>query len=573
MQKVLTAEQMREVDRLTTTRYGIPSIILMENAAHAVARVITEKLGGSVKGKSILILCGKGNNGGDGAALARILGISGAFADVVLFGKVKDTNGDARINFNVLCSDGYEEDDECSSAFCNLREIQSKDEWNVFQLHHWQDADVVVDAIFGTGLTRPLDIWLYNVIHELNFLGEDTELKPRLRIAIDIPSGLNADSGEQLDIAFESDVTVTFTAPKAGNVLPGSARFNGELIVAEIGSDPELIDGQPSQLYVTETEDASDWFEKSAFSNNDYKNKRGHTLIIAGSEDYSGAAVMCGNSAMRSGVGLTTLLVPGSCKVEVASRVIPEVIVRTLAETDGEVSSAEFAANEKLFGQANSILVGPGLKATDKGVEKLVREIIENRTVPVVVDAGALWFLNPPGSLVHKPARITQDGARVDQSNSEIALADARACATDLLPLILTPHEGEFLRLLGTDDKSVIQDRVAAVRDYAVANNVILVLKGERVLIGSPDGRVVVNPTGNSGLGKAGNGDTLAGILAGFVAQAVKFHIDIFETIVAAVYVAGMAGDVAEKKFGKRVMTASDVRECLLDVFAEFEKI
>lgn len=570
---MLTAEQMREVDRLTTTRYGIPSIILMENAAHAVARVITEKLGGSVKGKSILILCGKGNNGGDGAALARILGISGAFVDVVLFGKVKDTNGDARINFNVLCSDGYEEDDECSSAFCNLREIQSKDEWNVFQLHHWQDADVVVDAIFGTGLTRPLDIWLYNVIHELNFLGEDTELKPRLRIAIDIPSGLNADSGEQLDIAFESDVTVTFTAPKAGNVLPGSARFNGELIVAEIGSDPELIDGQPSQLYVTETEDASDWFEKSAFSNNDYKNKRGHTLIIAGSEDYSGAAVMCGNSAMRSGVGLTTLLVPGSCKVEVASRVIPEVIVRTLAETDGEVSSAAFAANEKLFGQANSILVGPGLKATDKGVEKLVREIIENRTVPVVVDAGALWFLNPPGSLVHKPARITQDGARVDQSNSEIALADARACTTDLPPLILTPHEGEFLRLIGTDDKSVIQDRVAAVRDYAVANNVILVLKGERVLIGSPDGRVVVNPTGNSGLGKAGNGDTLAGILAGFVAQAVKFHIDILETIVAAVYVAGMAGDVAEKKFGKRVMTASDVRECLLDVFAEFEKI
>lgn len=280
---------------------------------------------------------------------------------------------------------------------------------------------------------------------------------------------------------------------------------------------------------------------------------------------------------MRSGVGLTTLLVPGSCKVEVASRVIPEVIVRTLAETDGEVSSAAFAANEKLFGQANSILVGPGLKATDKGVEKLVREIVESRTVPVVVDAGALWFFNPPGSTVHKPAReqgrVRQAGAEVYRSSSEIALADARACTTDLPPLILTPHEGEFLRLIGTDDKSVIQDRVAAVRDYAVANNVILVLKGERVLIGSPDGRVVVNPTGNSGLGKAGNGDTLAGILAGFVAQAVKFHIDILETIVAAVYVAGMAGDVAEKKFGKRVMTASDVRECLLDVFAEFEKI
>jgi len=135
--------------------------------------------------------------------------------------------------------------------------------------------------------------------------------------------------------------------------------------------------------------------------------------------------------------------------------------------------------------------------------------------------------------------------------------------------LILTPHEGEFMRLLGTDDKDVIKDRVAAVRDFAVKNKVILVLKGERVLIGSPDGRVVVNPTGNSGLGKAGNGDTLAGILAGFVAQAVRFEIDFFETVVAAVYVAGLAGDIAEKKYGKRVMTASDVRECLSEAFAE----
>ena len=138
-------------------------------------------------------------------------------------------------------------------------------------------------------------------------------------------------------------------------------------------------------------------------------------------------------------------------------------------------------------------------------------------------------------------------------------------------PLILTPHEGEFLRLLGTDDKDVIKDRVAAVREFSQKHSVILVLKGERVLIGEPGGRVVVNPTGNSGLGKAGNGDTLTGILAGFVAQASKLGIDIFETVIAAVYVAGMAGDIAEKKYGKRVMTASDVRECLTDVFAEFE--
>ncbi len=569
MQKVLTAEQMREVDRLTTERYGIPSILLMENAAHAVARVITEKFGGSVKGKSVLILCGKGNNGGDGAALARQLGLAGAFIDVVLFGRLKDTKGDARTNFGVLCSEDFEFEDELSSVFCELREIESKDAWNTFQLHNWHNADVVVDAIFGTGLTRPLEIWLYNVIHELNFLGEDTERKPRLRVAIDVPSGLNADNGEQLDIAFQSDVTVTFTAPKAGNVLPGAARFNGDLVVAEIGSEPGLIDEQTSQMYLAERDDASNWLEETGFSSNDYKNKRGHTLIVAGSEDYSGAAVMCGNAAMRSGVGLTTLLVPASCKVEVASRVIPEVIVRELGETDGEVNLDALAANSDVIGQADSILVGPGLKVTDRGVERFVREIVTSRKVPVILDAGALG--------IYLPLKVGDVQPPATAGGSDSLQKPARSKGTDAEdvvnepPLILTPHEGEFMRLLGTDDKDAIKDRVAAVRDFAVEHDVILVLKGERVLIGSPDGRVVVNPTGNSGLGKAGNGDTLAGILAGFVAQAMEFEIDIFETVIAAVYVAGMTGDVAEKKYGKRVMTASDVRECLTEVFVELE--
>ncbi len=172
MQKVLTAAEMREVDRLTTEKYGIPSIILMENAAHAVASVITEKLGGSVKGKSILILCGKGNNGGDGAALARILGMNGAYVDTLLFGKIKETKGDARINFGVLCSENFEFDDVYSSNFGELREIGSKEEWVTFDLNQGQDIDVYVDAIFGTGLTRPIDIWLYNIIHDINFTGE-----------------------------------------------------------------------------------------------------------------------------------------------------------------------------------------------------------------------------------------------------------------------------------------------------------------------------------------------------------------------------------------------------------------
>ncbi|MGB7202530.1 MAG: NAD(P)H-hydrate dehydratase [Pyrinomonadaceae bacterium] len=536
MQKVLTAAQMREVDRLTTERYGIPSIILMENAAHAVARVITEKLGGSVQGKSILILCGKGNNGGDGAALARILGMQGAIVDVLLFAKIKETKGDARINFGVLCREDFEFEDVCMSNFGELREIQSQDECYEFYLHKGQYCDVFVDAIFGIGLTRPLDVWLYNIIHDINFANEGPTLKPRLTVSVDIPTGLNADSGERFAEPVRADVTVTFTAPKPGNILPDVAMFNGELIVADIGSPEELIDAQPSQLYLAEPSDAENWLEETEFSDDSYKNTRGHVLIIAGSESYSGAAVLAGNAAVRSGVGLVTLAAPKECKAEIASRLLPDVIL-TGIDTDSD--------SPELLAKTDAIAVGCGLSATDPAIERLVRTIINTRKVPVVIDAGALWFYSPFEA--NKP------------NDSEH-------------PLILTPHEGEFMRLLGTDDKAAIKDRVVAVREFATKHGVILVLKGERVLIGAPDGRVVVNPTGNSGLGKAGNGDTLTGILAGFVAQAAKMNIDIFETVVAAVYIAGMAGDVAEKKFGKRVMTASDVRECLVEVFAQFEE-
>jgi len=274
-------------------------------------------------------------------------------------------------------------------------------------------------------------------------------------------------------------------------------------------------------------EDAARWLKSSAFSDDDHKYKRGHALIIAGSESYSGAAVLAGNAAMRSGVGLVTLAVPDEIRSETAARALPEVIVRSFA--DG------------LESKVDATLIGCGVVASDVANEALFRKIIDERTKPVIVDAGALPFVSK----------------RADKSVGA--------------PLILTPHEGEFLRLLGAQYKSVISDRVAAVREFATAHNVILVLKGERVLIGAPDGRVVVNPTGNSGLGKAGNGDTLAGILVGFVAQAAKMNFDIFETVVAAVYIAGMAGDVAERKYGKRVMTASDVQECLVDVFAELE--
>jgi len=548
MQKVLTAAQMREVDRLTTERYGIPSIILMENAAHAVARVITEKLGGSVKGKSILILCGKGNNGGDGAALARILWQQDADVYLILFGKIADTKGDARTNFEFIANLS-----ERAAQFIDFWEIDDFSGFHALKegFLAQQRLDLIVDALFGTGVTRPVDEPFPGIVNSAN--NWITQSRKLPVVSVDLPSGLDADQSNAIGPRIDADCTVSITSPKVANVIPPTSEANGHLVIVNIGSPRELIDEQPSKLFVSEAWDAEYWLRRTRFFDDSFKNKRGHALVIAGSENYSGAAVLAGNSAIRSGVGLVTLACPGEAKTEIASRILPEVILATLG-------SKEF---DELAPKANAIAVGPGLSATDPDIESLVRKIVEERTTPVIVDAGALWFFSP----MRRPAREQGLNSQVESQ----ALTDVRA-STSKAPLILTPHEGEFMRLLGTDDKEAIKDRVAAVREFSQTNNVILVLKGERVLIGHPDGRVVVNPTGNSGLGKAGNGETVTGILAGFCAQAAAMEIDIFETVVAAVYIAGLAGDIAEDKYGKRVMTASDVRECLSEAFETIGK-
>jgi NAD(P)H-hydrate epimerase len=532
MQKVLTAEQMREIDRLTTERFGIPSILLMENAAHAAARVVIERLDGDVVGKAILVLCGKGNNGGDGAAVARILRQAGAETDVVLFGKVEDTKGDARANFQTTGT----------IADC-FQEIQSLKEWDKWFAGARQDWNVVIDAIFGTGLDQPVHDWLAHIIRQINIADDarhDSSGR-RLAVSIDIPSGLNADLAEPIGETFHADVTVTFTAPKFGNVLPPASRSNGRLVVADIGSPQELIDAVHSKVFLATREDAADWLRGAEYTPGSYKNRRGHALIIAGSKNYTGAAVLCGDSAIRSGTGLVTLAVPEGSRELVVARVSPEVMVRGISETPNG-SVAEKAVDEvgEFLGNVDVIAIGSGLSSQEQETGNFIRKMVEDRKMPIVIDADGLTAISP---------------FAISGSNE--------------LPLILTPHEGEFMRLLGSKDKSLLKDRVAAVRDFAVKHHVILVLKGERVLVGEPGGEVAVIPTGNPGLGKAGNGDTLTGIITGFAAQAVQMKLDMFETTVAAVYIAGMAGDIAESKWGKRVMTASDVRECFVEVFEE----
>lgn len=526
---------MREIDRVTTERHGVPSLELMENAAEATARVVTAR--GGVAGESILVLCGPGNNGGDGAAAARMLALEGAKIDVVLVARVDDTKGHARRNLEKLQSLAG----ELSVRFF---ECSSGEDWKKLTNNELAGPyAVVVDALFGTGLTRPLTGVHQEVVRyllQLRKLRTDDETNQSAIVSIDIPSGLNSDSGQLIGEAVIADTTVTMTAPKPANVLPPAARHNGELIVADIGSPRELIQEAQPQLFVTEESDARRWLIQTRYTSDSYKNTHGHVLVIAGSRGFTGAAALCGNAAARSGAGLVTVATPVSVQPLVAVQAMPEVMTVALAETDrGAVSAAALAHVLRFAERTNVVAIGPGLSSEDERTRELVRAVVEQRKTPVVVDADGLNCLAP-----------WPPGLRGSHE----------------LPVVLTPHPGEMLRLMGTNDKSALRERVAAARAFASAHEVIVLLKGSRSLIAAPDGRVFVNPTGNAGLGTAGAGDTLTGIIAGFLAQeygTLGQGADALSTVIAALYVSGLAGDLAASELGMRTMVASDIREYL----------
>jgi ADP-dependent NAD(P)H-hydrate dehydratase / NAD(P)H-hydrate epimerase len=551
---------MRDIDRLTTQRYGIASLELMENAASATARFVIDSYFGKAQGKSALIFCGKGNNGGDGAAVARLLATAGALVDVVLVGKVEETRGDARVNFDRLWRWKIESDlRESKEAAApevgtvNFFECESESEWaqllaTVLNAPH----DVAVDAVFGTGLTRPVEGLHRDVVRYLTGLHDARDFSPHRPsriVSIDIPSGLNADSENLIGEAVRADATVTMTAPKRANVLAPASAYNGKLVVAGIGSPDELIAEARADLFMTGAGDVRKWLRQTRYTADSYKNTHGHALVIAGSRGFTGAAALCGNAAMRAGAGLVTVATPDSAQPLVAMQVMPEIMTTSLAETDrGAVSDQALDCALKFAERADVIAVGPGLSSEDDRTRTFVRRIVEQRKTPIVIDADGLnclapWPNNLPGS--------------------------------DEFPIVLTPHPGEMKRLLGSDNSS-LDDRVSIAREFATRFKVILVLKGSRSIIAAPDGRVVVNPTGNAGLGTAGSGDTLTGVITGFLAQAygtLRKDANAFDAVVAAVYVSGLAGDCAARKLGMRAMVASDIRENLSEAIRSLDPI
>jgi NAD(P)H-hydrate epimerase len=544
VKKVITASEMRAIDRLTTERYALPSLLLMENAAMSAARIIAARFPAGLRGKTALILCGPGNNGGDGAALARHLCLRGATVEAVFIGARKKAAGDADANFTALVKLALEAENDgplFARSEGGLRLVECPDvaSWELFAFQDLAHSaiDVAVDALFGTGLTRPLT-GLYAAV--AGYLQEAREFRRQLRsraplfVSLDLPSGLDADLSAPIGPTVKADLTITFTAPKPANVLPPAAEYNGELVVADIGSPLRLINEADSQLFVTEQEDAQAWLDATRLSAESYKHKRGHALIVAGSRRYAGAAALCAQAAMRSGAGLVTVATPLSAQARVVTRTGAEIMTRGLAETkEGAFSLKALEQINELAEKAHVIALGPGLTAHEDGTKRLARSLATNRKLPLVIDADGLNALAP--------------------WTPDVAGAPG-------LPLILTPHSGEFKRMLGTDDNAVFDDRVSAARSFAQQFHAILVLKGSRTLIAGPDGRVFINPTGNPGLGTAGAGDTLTGIIAACHAQAAANEdYDPLLTTVAAVYIAGLAGDLAAQTHGMRTFTASDV--------------
>jgi NAD(P)H-hydrate epimerase len=547
---------MREIDRLTTERYGTPSLELMENAAGATFRAVTDLVGNNFE-KRILVLCGKGNNGGDGAATARMLANAGSRVEVVLFGKVAETKGDAQTNFQSLLNWNTEHEARAGNSLIdpgtiNFFECDSDKAWSqvlssVISASH----DVIIDALFGTGLTRPVEGLQREAIRYLRGLRAPANSinfrRPRI-VSIDVPSGLNADSNQCAGDVVHADVTVTMTAPKAANVMSPAVDYNGRLIVADIGSPAELIAAANPNMFLIEEEDARRWLIQTRYASDSYKNSHGHAVIVAGSRGFTGAAALCANAAMRAGAGLVTVATPDSAQPLVATQVMSEVMTTSLAETDrGAVSDEAFDFFSKFSERADLVAIGPGLSSEDERTRAFVARVVQERSTPVVIDADGLNCLSP------WPERL--------RGSAE-------------LPIVLTPHLGEMLRLIGSTDKSLLNDRAELARQFAAAHEVILLLKGSHSLIASPDGRVFVNSSGNAGLGTAGSGDTLTGIIAGFLAQSratLPAESNALAAVMAALFIGGRAGDLAAQELGMRAMTASDIREHLSEVFLSLD--
>jgi ADP-dependent NAD(P)H-hydrate dehydratase / NAD(P)H-hydrate epimerase len=523
--KALTAERMREADRLTTERYGIPSLQLMENAGTAIAEFLREKFS-DLQRRGIVVLCGKGNNGGDGLVVARVLKGFGAAPRVFLFANPGSLQGDAAENLK-----------RWQRGTGDLHVVTSEVEWESAGAA-LRDDTLIVDALLGTGLRGPVEGLLATVIADVNAVREQRRNKTVV-VAVDMPSGLASDMEDFGGAIVNADFTVTLTAPKAGQLVLPHSVCCGELVVRQIGTPPEMLESDPHlKLH---------WIEPSEFralplrrAPDSNKGTYGHALIVAGSLGKSGAAILSARAALRSGAGLVTVATPHEVLPIVAGGV-PEMMTAPLASTEAGTASLRNLDYGK-FGEIVSgktvLAVGPGLSMQNE-TQEFIRQIVSKTELPVVLDADGL-------------------NAYAGKADS---LNDRQSAA-----LAITPHPGEMARLLGISVKDVQARRLDTALEAASRWRAHVILKGFHTILATPSGHAYVNTTGNAGMATGGTGDVLTGILAGLTAQ---FRVEDWPRVLSfGVYLHGLAGDTAASRVGEAPLVATDVIDALPEAYA-----
>jgi ADP-dependent NAD(P)H-hydrate dehydratase / NAD(P)H-hydrate epimerase len=503
---------MQRIDRLSSERYGVPSLELMENAGRSVADFASDRYAPLEK-QRIAILCGRGNNGGDGLVVARTLRERGLKPRVLLIAEPGSVKGDVAANLARLQASGPPD------------VVATVEAWRK-AYPSFIETTLVIDALLGTGLTRPLEGFLLEVVRDVNRL----EPRPKV-IAVDLPSGMSADSATLIGECMRADASVTFTAPKLAHVFPPACEHVGTWVVRQIGTPREALESDRSlQLNLTAPEDLA-WLGEPRRPDA-HKGNFGHVLVIAGSVGKTGAAGMTARAALRAGAGLVTVATPRSALPIVAGLGL-EFMTEPLPETDaGTISrqALDTGQIDHLLEGKSFVALGPGIGTVAETAE-FVRELVRRVTLPMVIDADGLNAIaGDPGCL--------DAGDRLR---------------------VITPHPGEMARLAGRRTSEIQSERLEAARNFAAAHKAYVVLKGFRTLTADPSGTVWVNPTGNPGMATGGTGDVLTGLIAGFLAQFRERSVT--EVVAAAVYVHGLAGDLAAREFGEISMLAGDLLE------------
>ena len=517
--KALTAAEMREVDRLTTERYGIPSLQLMEAAGKHVADAIWRIVAGRDNVR-VCVLCGKGNNGGDGFVAARYLKEAGLKTSVLLFGQPEHVPGDAAVNLA-----------RWRDAGNKIEPIVNEKDWERV-VAEVGSATVLVDALLGTGLRGAANGVIARAISDINRFSRNATLpRPALILSVDIPSGLPADGDAPAGPVLFTHRTVTFTAPKVGQLISPSAEACGSVEVVRIGSPVDLVEelGKSALRWLGPDEFVSLPLVRGA---DGHKGKFGHVLLVAGSAGKSGAAALSGLGALRAGAGLVTIAVPSPVQTPVAAA-HAEYMTEVLETTaDGAISKNNLDSGSlaRIAAGKTVLAVGPGL-GTHPETQEFIARLTKETELPVILDADGLnAFAGRPEFLRRRKT----------------------------LSLAVTPHPGEMARLLGTSTAKVQENRVAAALDSAKKWNVHVILKGFHTLIASPDGKLFVNTSGNPGLAKGGSGDVLTGILAALTAQFGT--TDWVRVLALGVYLHGVAADLLAAEEGEvSGMLASEV--------------